>query len=670
MQTGADQQLVTTIENQLQHEQYLSQHVTQAVLDSRNARPKATKSAYVPKQQEFIRWCDARFHSIARPTRYFVSESSVIAFLREKVIGRRRKYKGAVGEVGEPTIQQYINALTDMYKVQRSEGMHNYPEPRRGAALRGLVDTVKREKTSRSKRNYDDRGKISCRQNCLTDEEKQRIADFCWHKNNWKGIRDLMSLTNMRAMVLRGENMRILELPDLFLYPMVREGNGCVAIVSVLNQGKKNQYGKQEMAGTLRSKSISWCAHGALARWLYYRFDICDPGFPIMNRSEDWYDLKLFPSKLSTWDSQKGEMSDKSHYKRTQRVLERCGISSDKVTHLWRGNSAREQQALGVPHSDRNRSGRWQAGMNSMDNSYSMDLPETSLRALAGFSPDYRNFFIARDLDVPVGLLHMIFPLVDQLLFDEMNNHAKNLAKVQFLKLLQYLRKVLVQDACFLTTRYPNHPIWKTPVFRSRAFLDFRVKMMEHVDTVEDPCVPRLVEALPPAFDKISGEIIQVKNEIKMTCQNLLSKIEALEAKIGKRQRISLDIGTDEINITQADPPADPPAGGDQIYEMCRDVQTIPRLWEEWTVGLHGQPSIRQLEENKVKWKTTTKEKMFFARRKAVIGIVIELSTVKKVSRDDAVQLLEEYRALTKKTIDWISKNVNLVRQALNLNAS
>ena len=127
--------------------------------------------------------------------------------------------------------------------------------------------------------------------------------------------------------------------------------------------------------------------------------------------------------------------------------------------------------------------------------------------------------------------------------------------------------------------------------------------MTQHMKTVEDPCVPGLVEALPPAFDKISGEMVQVKNEIKMTCQKLLSKIEALEAKIGKRQRISLDIGTDEINITQADPPVDAPRDDETSYEMSRDVQTIRMLWKEWMVGIDGKPSINELEENKVKWR-------------------------------------------------------------------
>ena len=30
-------------------------------------------------------------------------------------------------------------------------------------------------------------------------------------------------------------------------------------------------------------------------------------------------------------------------------------------------------------------------------------------------------------------------------------------------------------------------------------------------------------------------------------------------------------------------------------HRMCRSVKTVERLWREWTVGLRGQPSIRQL---------------------------------------------------------------------------
>jgi hypothetical protein len=30
---------------------------------------------------------------------------------------------------------------------------------------------------------------------------------------------------------------------------------------------------------------------------------------------------------------------------------------------------------------------------------------------------------------------------------------------------------------------------------------------------------------------------------------------------------------------------------------MSRIVHTIPELWQEWTVGLQGQPSIERLDE-------------------------------------------------------------------------
>ena len=32
-------------------------------------------------------------------------------------------------------------------------------------------------------------------------------------------------------------------------------------------------------------------------------------------------------------------------------------------------------------------------------------------------------------------------------------------------------------------------------------------------------------------------------------------------------------------------------------YHMSRTIQTIPELWQEWTVGLHGQLSIERLDE-------------------------------------------------------------------------
>ena len=126
--------------------------------------------------------------------------------------------------------------------------MNSNPNPRQGGIFRQLMESVRRNKVKVKKRNYEDRGNLQLRQGVLSDDEKSRIQSHCM-KGGWKGIRNYFGVCNMRAMALRGENIRKLELPDLFLWEMTAEGSNCNAIVSVLNEGKTNQFGKIEVSG-------------------------------------------------------------------------------------------------------------------------------------------------------------------------------------------------------------------------------------------------------------------------------------------------------------------------------------------------------------------------------------------------------------------------------------
>jgi hypothetical protein len=56
---------------------------------------------------------------------------------------------------------------------------------------------------------------------------------------------------------------------------------------------------------------------------------------------------------------------------------------------------------------------------------------------------------------------------------------------------------------------------------------------------------------------------------------------------------------------------------------MSRTIQTIPELWQEWTIGLHGQPSIKKLDElYGSRWRIgpgKASERQFYSRRKTLI---------------------------------------------------
>ena len=64
----------------------------QAVIqEAEELKPKSTKDAYKPKQEEFKGWCRAKFAQEQAPET--VCEDKLLMFLRECVVGRERKRK-------------------------------------------------------------------------------------------------------------------------------------------------------------------------------------------------------------------------------------------------------------------------------------------------------------------------------------------------------------------------------------------------------------------------------------------------------------------------------------------------------------------------------------------------------------------------------------------------
>lgn len=95
----------------------------------------------------------------------------------------------------------------------------------------------------------------------------------------------------------------------------------------------------------------------------------------------------------------------------------------------------------------------------------------------------------------------------------------------------------------------------------------------------------------------------------------------------------SLPNGPVALPITALAQAAKPPQ-----YHMSRTIQTIPELWQEWTVGLQGQPSIERLDKlHGSSWRsgpTAASERQFYSRRKTLITEIQRLATAIKAPPD------------------------------------
>lgn len=108
-------------------------------------------------------------------------------------------------------------------------------------------------------------------------------------------------------------------------------------------------------------------------------------------------------------------------------------------------------------------------------------------------------------------------------------------------------------------------------------------------------------------------------------------------------------------------------------YTMSRTIQTIPELWQEWTVGLLGQPPIEKLDElYGSRWRTgpgKASERQFYSRRKTLITEIRRLATIQAASQGGGgnppyqlvVAQLEEQRQRSGASL---SKVINTLKQA------
>jgi hypothetical protein len=119
------------------------------------------------------------------------------------------------------TIDAYIAAVIELWRVQVAHGNRNTENPR-GAAVRGFLEQRGRQRGRLDRENFQDRGKEGI-QAGYSPEEWLRIQDILLSGVAYspQNLRTRVDLLFGHYYLLRGENRRKLELADLSLldYP-------------------------------------------------------------------------------------------------------------------------------------------------------------------------------------------------------------------------------------------------------------------------------------------------------------------------------------------------------------------------------------------------------------------------------------------------------------------
>lgn len=159
-----------------------------------------------------------------------------------------------------------------------------------------------------------------------------------------------------------------------------------------------------------------------------------------------------------------------------------------------------------------------------MTQHYLIPISYDAIRPLAGFPVQKGSYFLKRDaLDPPEALLKKFFPEVDEWLRKFENNEVQSdMAGIGFLRMMQYLRRVIVQDSVVLMEKFPNLPLWSHPNFTCPEFLEFKAAANRLLPTIASPFDVRLRAVVPI----IEQRLQDVQNTVTDTSNRAAIRLE------------------------------------------------------------------------------------------------------------------------------------------------
>ncbi|KAI3633127.1 hypothetical protein MIR68_009202 [Amoeboaphelidium protococcarum] len=651
---------------------YLQQRAQETYELAAENRPENTNLAYNPKQIEFQDWCTERQFR----DRDTVSGEKLHAFVSDMVVGRPSRTDPTV-TVGAPTVNSYVAAITDLYKQQKLRNMNNYPPPRDFPAVKQLLHQVRGAQDQVNRRNYADRIAGTIADGYSSVEELQRIADWFMNSGGRNGLRDRFMFLMAHYCLLRGESLRALELADLYAIKLENEGfTECWALLVLMCQGKTNQFNRKEFGSCLRNKRVEICPFGALALYLFQRWHDFNEPFPDLTSPQDWFQIKVCRARGLT-----EEMTYQTHYNAVNKCLRACNIQSSAKTHIGRGAGARMAELQGASEGDIRRLGRWNS--QAMEGCYLTALPRGAMRSLAGFPTDSGSFYLDRgQIDPPEHLQRLIFPEIDTYVIAELAHTTT----AGFIKLLKYMRIVVLQDAAIMQDQYPDQTLFNHALFRSQDFLHYKEQLLAARVNNLPPTELRLQQAMPELVNKIDsvghslhGKIDVLNHKVEQYAHSNTQVRNTLNDLLNGRTAVRLYAEPQAANHVLHQPPIQidlnaPNVLQDQVgdnidiiparavppqqYTMSRGLSTVQDVWREYKEGIGGNPSVESLEQQfGAKWRSKDSERKHFSRR-LVIYKFIQSKIDSGLSENDVLTALERKRLGDKLSLDNLQKKI------------
>ncbi|GBE80419.1 hypothetical protein SCP_0301340 [Sparassis crispa] len=372
-----------------------------------------------------------------------------------------------------------------------------------------------------------------------TPDELKRCSIWCLTdvsgvKSIWIGLHDRAMLLLSSTMAFRGESSRILEWSDLFLLSILMDDVrlGYRVPMSEEDNAKHNQQGRLDEHGAIRHREVELCPVRALAFLFFGFFHVLH--LPLPNLLPDFEDNAC------------AAMSYDNHCDRLRGIHEENNISITKVTHAGRAYAAQTVCAHGATVSGTKVLGGWNKN-GSFHQCYEWTFPVDALLGAAMFNGHKPEMYsLPRDaLKPPSELLAQVFPWIEQeqaALETRIQDNplAQDYALRHFLRLMLWLRRVLLQDAMILCAMQPSAPVFAFAPFNTPAFHTFASQAMPAIQEAEEQArmayqnLPEhLIRSLCGATTDVLMEQKRQHEESNRQMSDISERILKMEGMIG-----------------------------------------------------------------------------------------------------------------------------------------
>ncbi|KAE8241896.1 hypothetical protein A4X13_0g7214 [Tilletia indica] len=327
-------------------------------------------------------------------------------------------------------------------------------------------------------------------------------------------LRGRFEFLMQHALMGRSEDLRNAKLAATYTIAVPQSRpQPSTAFVVTLRSGKANTTGRNEWGVAARHKDVEKCPVGALAMYLFERWDVLKKSFPSFDSRESWYQERLLVSEQDDEDDSI-EWTDQAYIVR--HAFENIGIASSKVTHAMRSGGARFAHDAGCTEDSLRIHGRW-CGDRLIDR-YLGGVAIQPVRALGGWSINGGDHWLPRTLVQPsVQLQQQIFPHLEAEEIKVQQRHKDggetDNAALNFFSMLKWLRVVLLQDSVLLQPLFPDLPIWRHAPFTSPAFSAFSDTLKNAISATPSPfevTIASLVPQLGNALGAVQATLSQL----------------------------------------------------------------------------------------------------------------------------------------------------------------